>query len=85
MIVVRNESYQLYYSHWCANTLPRDLCKKVEVNPRALIVSPQEEALTTREEKLKFALSQLCRDRASCSLEHCEVSGDKNIYAQESA
>ncbi|WGU96326.1 hypothetical protein QJQ58_08845 [Paenibacillus dendritiformis] len=25
LIVVRNGSYQLYYSHWCANTLPRDL------------------------------------------------------------
>lgn len=25
LIVVRNGSYQLYYSHWCANTLSRDL------------------------------------------------------------
>ncbi|NGP59181.1 hypothetical protein FLT15_12690 [Paenibacillus thiaminolyticus] len=25
LIVVRNGSYQMYYTHWCANTLPRDL------------------------------------------------------------
>ncbi|RUT30494.1 hypothetical protein EJP77_11690 [Paenibacillus zeisoli] len=25
LIIVRNESYELYYSHWCANTLPQDL------------------------------------------------------------
>ncbi|WP_019420741.1 WD40 repeat domain-containing protein [Paenibacillus sp. OSY-SE] len=25
LILVRNGSYELYYSHWCANTLPRDL------------------------------------------------------------
>jgi hypothetical protein len=32
--------------------------KNVEANPRALIDSPQEVALTTREEKWMFALSQ---------------------------
>ncbi|QQZ63308.1 hypothetical protein JI735_12975 [Paenibacillus sonchi] len=25
LLIVRNRSYELYYSHWCANTLPRDL------------------------------------------------------------
>jgi hypothetical protein len=25
LIVVENGAYELYYSHWCANTLPRDL------------------------------------------------------------
>jgi hypothetical protein len=25
LIIVRNKSYELYYSHWCANTLPKDL------------------------------------------------------------
>jgi len=25
LIVVRDNTYDLYYSHWCANTLPKDL------------------------------------------------------------
>ncbi|GIP11396.1 hypothetical protein P4H94_06290 [Paenibacillus macerans] len=25
LIIVRNNYYELYYSHWCANTLPKDL------------------------------------------------------------
>ncbi|OKP92742.1 hypothetical protein [Paenibacillus sp. P32E] len=25
LVIVRNRTYELYYSHWCANTLPRDL------------------------------------------------------------
>jgi hypothetical protein len=25
LIIIRNTSYELYYSHWCANTLPKDL------------------------------------------------------------
>lgn len=25
LIIVRNHSYELYYSHWCANTLPKNI------------------------------------------------------------
>ena len=25
LILVEGRKYQLFYSHWCANTLPRDL------------------------------------------------------------
>ncbi|MBC8059312.1 MAG: hypothetical protein H7Y18_01450 [Clostridiaceae bacterium] len=25
LIIVKKDSYDLYYSHWCANTLPRDI------------------------------------------------------------
>ncbi|MFC4101312.1 hypothetical protein [Paenibacillus xanthanilyticus] len=25
LLIVRNQSYELFYSHWCANTLPTDL------------------------------------------------------------
>ena len=25
LIIIENDKYSLYYSHWCANTLPRDL------------------------------------------------------------
>jgi hypothetical protein len=25
LVIVRPDGYELFYSHWCANTLPRDL------------------------------------------------------------